>query len=348
MALTDVSVRSLPAPPAGFKIHLDDVVQGFGVRVSSGGTKTYVLTYGKDRRRVALGRVGIVTLAEARAEARRILAQRTLAGHKARSISFQEARTAFLAASERKNRTSTHKGYKSRLSRVEWGTKSLGDVTPRAVLAKLSELDSLPMEKRYTFVVLRTFFNWCVQNHHLDVSPIDRLAVPPISRSRERTLSSEELKAIWRACPDNAFGRTVKILAATGLRRGEVEHLVVDGDLANLSGDHTKNGRQFTVPMPAIALQLASQPRKWVGWGKSKKRLDEASKVANWTLHDLRRTYATIHAQLGTPPHIIEALLNHKSGIISGVAATYNRFQYIEPMREAVQNYEKHLTTLLE
>src|SRR5262245_391449 len=104
MALTDVSIRSLPAPEKGFKIHLDDVVQGFGVRTSHGGTKTFVLTYGKDRRRVALGRVGIVSLAEARAEARRILAQRTLAGHKARSIAFADAREAFLAHAGRKNR----------------------------------------------------------------------------------------------------------------------------------------------------------------------------------------------------------------------------------------------------
>jgi integrase len=82
--------------------------------------------------------------------------------------------------------------------------------------------------------------------------------------------------------------------------------------------------------------------RIFAGWGKSKERLDKKSGVSEWTLHDLRRTYATIQAQLGTPPHVIEALLNHKSGIISGVAQTYNRYHYLAEMKAAVSNFDAH------
>ena len=42
--LTDIAIRSLPAPASGQVIHLDDQLQGFGVRVSHGGSKTFVLT----------------------------------------------------------------------------------------------------------------------------------------------------------------------------------------------------------------------------------------------------------------------------------------------------------------
>ena len=51
-------------------------------------------------------------------------------------------------------------------------------------------------------------------------------------------------------------------------------------------------------------------------------------RIEPWTLHDLRRTCASGMAALGIAPHIVEAVLNHKSGTIKGVAAVYNRHQY--------------------
>jgi hypothetical protein len=68
---------------------------------------------------------------------------------------------------------------------------------------------------------------------------------------------------------------------------------------------------------------------------ETKYKLDGLSKVANWTLHDLRRTAATHMASLGVAPHVIERILNHSKGILGGVAGTYNRFQYLPEMRAA-------------
>jgi integrase len=69
--------------------------------------------------------------------------------------------------------------------------------------------------------------------------------------------------------------------------------------------------------------------------------------VNDWTLHDLRRTFATNLAALDAAPHVVERLLNHASGTISGVAAIYNRFQYAAQMRDAIEMWEKHLKKLL-
>ena len=69
--------------------------------------------------------------------------------------------------------------------------------------------------------------------------------------------------------------------------------------------------------------------------------------MAHWTLHDLRRTFSTIHARIGTPPHVTEALLNHKTGTRSPIQRIYDRHTYIPEMRVAIDNYDKHLTTLL-
>ena len=60
-----------------------------------------------------------------------------------------------------------------------------------------------------------------------------------------------------------------------------------------------------------------------------------------------RRYYATIHAQLGTPIHVIEKLLNHVSGSFGGVAGIYNRFQYQDEMHHAVDSYEKFIQSLI-
>jgi integrase len=84
------------------------------------------------------------------------------------------------------------------------------------------------------------------------------------------------------------------------------------------------------------------------GWSKSKERLDALCRIEPWTLHDLRRTFATQLASLATPPHIVERLLNHASGKISGVAAVYNRFQYMDEMRVALERWEAKLTRLLQ
>ncbi|MCW3477054.1 tyrosine-type recombinase/integrase [Limobrevibacterium gyesilva] len=288
-----------------------------------------------------------MSLADARTEAKRALAEKTLGKVKPKFLAYAEARDGYLKHVEGKNRASTYAGYKSRLSRIDWGRSNLADITPRDVLSKLKAFDEVPMEKRYAFVVLRSFFNWCVAEHHLDSSPMDKLSAPQKSDRRERVLTTDELNAIWNAATDDGFGHTVKVLMLTGQRRGEVQHITLEGDVANIPGAHTKNKRAHAFPVPVSASKLLSPAPKWVGWGKSKAALYKASKVANWTLHDLRRTYSTNLAALKVPPHIIEALLNHKTGVISGVAATYNRFLYLDEMRKAVAAYERWITPYL-
>jgi hypothetical protein len=64
--------------------------------------------------------------------------------------------------------------------------------------------------------------------------------------------------------------------------------------------------------------------------------------LAHFAQLDLRRTSATTHTRIGTPIHLVEAMLNHRSGTISGVAAIYIRHSYLEEMRNAVMVYERH------
>ena len=78
--LTDLAIRHLKPVPGKQVTYLDKSLKGFGVRVGA-ESMTYILTYGPNRTRVKLGEAGIVKLADARAKARTILAERQLGVH---------------------------------------------------------------------------------------------------------------------------------------------------------------------------------------------------------------------------------------------------------------------------
>ena len=70
------------------------------------------------------------------------------------------------------------------------------------------------------------------------------------------------------------------------------------------------------------------------------------AQVGPWRLHDLRRTLATRLAELGTLPHVIEALLNHVSGHKAGVAGVYNRATYRDEKRKALNAWAEHIAAM--
>jgi Arm DNA-binding domain len=92
--LTDMTVRSLN-PVTGKRVtYLDKSIKGFGVRITENGVKTFVLTYGEDRKRVKLGDLGILALKDAREKAKDILAQRQLnSADNTPSIAYEDGRT---------------------------------------------------------------------------------------------------------------------------------------------------------------------------------------------------------------------------------------------------------------
>ncbi|HUO00527.1 MAG TPA: hypothetical protein VMU69_30390 [Bradyrhizobium sp.] len=91
----------------------------------------------------------------------------------------------------------------------------------------------------------------------------------------------------------------------------------------------------------------------YAGRGKDKKAFEKRCGISGWTLHDLRRTFATRLAQLGTLPHVVERLLNHRLGaiktetILTDVAEVYNLATYLPEMRQAIDLWEQKLHSLL-
>ena len=74
---------------------------------------------------------------------------------------------------------------------------------------------------------------------------------------------------------------------------------------------------------------------------------DMAAPIPHWILHDLRRTAATGMARLNITPHVVDKVLNHVSGTIRGVAAVYNRFEYLQERRAALEAWGRYVGDLV-
>jgi integrase len=325
MRLTDLHIQKLPVPEKGQKTYWEE---GFGVRVSQGGSKSFVIMYGKDRRLKTIGRYPEMSLKTARTEAKRLL---TIQSSPTPTMSLAEARSAYLEACEKKNRPATVDNYRHYLKQLT--KESLSDVT----------VDDLP-DTSHAIMAGKVFFNWCIRHELVQKNPF---AYSQVSYGkRDRVLTPDEIKAVWQY-DHPPFSDYVKLMLLTGIRKGECVNLTVKDDTVYLAPDHTKNGKALTLPLTPMVEALLPIPY-FNGWSKGKKRMDEKTKTSGFTLHDLRRTCATIHAQIGTPIHIVEAMLNHASGTVSGVAAIYIRHNFLTEMRTAALQYEAYIAKLVD
>ncbi|MGD9715411.1 MAG: tyrosine-type recombinase/integrase [Thermomicrobiales bacterium] len=340
--LTDLTVRALPSPASGQVIHHDNQVIGFGVRVSQGGAKTFVLTYGKDRKRITLGRYPLVSLADAREEAKRKLALATLTGY-SKATPLQAVIKNFLTDAETRTRPRTHTGYKRLLNRHLTLTKAIQDVTTRNLGDIFDAIQDTPQERAHLINVVKMLFRYAQHNGYISTNPAIGFKVRK-PKPRKRVLTDNELKKIWNACPVTAYGTIVKLLILTGQRREEISHIVLrDGDLATIAGEFTKNHRDHLFPVRPETVALLEKDRTWGGWSKSKRELDKASGVGGYTLHDLRRTFRTNWAKLQLPREVAEKYINHVSGIQDPVEQTYDQHDYILEMRHNIEVYTNHV-----
>jgi integrase len=327
MKLTDLTIKALK-PPESFTTYWDTSLPGFGVRCSPKGKKTFTVMYGEDRQRVTIGVYPLMTLSDARNSAKHHLyAKNTPTGQKC----LNDARSNFLTECQNRLRPATIKQYRFHLDRLT--KENLDDI-------KRNDID---INNPYAVATLKAFFNWCIQNELIDRNPFQFIKAK--TNKRERVLLDEEIRAIW-AYDYPPYSNIVKLLFLTGLRRTEVMNLQLDGDIFRLPPEHTKNARGHTIPATTWAKQHYEE-FEFNGWSKGKSRMDRETGITDYVIHDIRRVYATLHAKIGTPIHVIEKLLNHQSGSVSGLVAVYNRYNYQIEATKAVTNYEKYLKEII-
>jgi integrase len=235
----------------------------------------------------------------------------------------------------------------------------LEEIDRRTIAVLLGQIEQTkgPVARNRVRSALSGFFAWAITEGLLEANPVQGTAKVNEGSGRERVLTQEELRKLWRSLGDDRFSDIIRLLVLTGQRRNEIGHLQwSEVELARklivLPATRTKNGRKHELPLSQQALAIIErQPRRnsseflfsdvegFKNWDYGKQRLDQRTRIAQYTLHDLRRTAATHMAELGVQPHIIEAVLNHVSGHKGGVAGIYNRAKYADEMRSALQRY---------
>ena len=128
-----------------------------------------------------------------------------------------------------------------------------------------------------------------------------------------------------------------------------------------IPAERSKNGKPHVVPLSNYAMKLLDEVPQFVdcdlvftttrmspisSFSKALRRLHAVSATSDWHLHDLRRTATSGMAGLGVEPHVAEKVLNHISGVISGVAAVYNRHDYMNEKRNALTRWGQFLEAL--
>jgi integrase len=260
-----------------------------------------------------------------------------------------------------------------------WRGRTVHDVTKRDVIDLVEGIEQdRPILANRVLAAVRKWFNWLAARDVINASPCAGVVPPAKEKARDRRFTDAEIKALWPACgrsePDGEggigepFGSFVRLLLLTGQRRSEVagmrwSELDLEKCSWTLSAARTKNKRAHAVPLSSQAAAIIRGVKRIAGsdhvftttglsglggFSRAKERLDYRMKAANpWTFHDLRRTCATGMADIGIPPHIVEAVLNHASGHKAGVAGIYNRAAYAVEKADALQRWADHVEQLV-
>jgi integrase len=348
----------------------DSAVQGFGARRQRNGVYFYVRYRANGSQVVrSLGRLGALTPDTARAKARQLLG--TVAGGVdpfASSSCSETFATAIDFYLERK-RASLKPGSFSEIERylrrysAQLHRLNLGDIDQRNIAIVLNQIEQSrgPVARNRARSALSAFWTWAIQEALTKVNPVAGTRKADEAGSRERVLTQDELRKLWAGLGGDAFSNIVRLLLLTGARRNEIGRLSwPEVNLANrqivLPADRCKNGREHTIPLSTQALAIIEGiPRRnssaylfsdhagYNDWDRAKARLDARVPIAPWTLHDLRRTCATMMAELGVQPNVIEIAINHVSGHKAGVAGIYNRSKMTDAVRDGLQKWADHL-----
>lgn len=359
---------------------------GFGVKVTPKDRKVFLVMYrvagaGSRLRKYTIGPYGRITLPMARAQAQKIFAAR-LDGRdpaeekkqfRRRLVADRVDALVDTFIQERVSQTRTVRRITNLLRRdviAHWGAKSIHEIKKRDVSELVTEISHRNAHAAYRLLkTLKTFFRWCVGRAIIDFSPAEGVQSNFRDVSRDRVLTDHELVAVIQGARRMPwpYGGIVEFLALTGQRREEVAQLKwheIDspGRTWSMPAERSKNNRAHMVhlsePAWAVISQHLVEPDAYIfgtsrgknfqAFARGKRALDRLCQVSGWRLHDLRRTVVSGMARLGVAPHVADKILNHQSGTISGVAAVYQRHEFLAERKEALDRWGAHVAQTVE
>jgi len=384
MALTDLQVKRF-APRE--KMYEESDSKGLYIRILPTGLKTWIFRYVFDgsRRRMVLGRYPAVSLAEARqahskaqADAEKGIdpAAVALEAKRARKAAptFRELIDELwdIELKGKKSGAETKRLIEKDVTPL-WGKRRVQDITRRDVVLLLDNIRSrAPITANRVHGALGRAFNFAAERGIIVDSPCTRIR-KPLETPRDRVLSDDEIRTFWYGLDSvdiyPATRCALRLILITGQRPGEVagmEWSELDGDLWIIPPGRMKNGLEHKVPTTRMFHDILEEVRPYSGdkqfvFASSHK--GGTSPIAVRTMarsvtrhrieigikkpfvpHDLRRTVRTRFAELGIDDVTAEKVLGHQ---LQGVLKTYNRHEYAEEKRAALEAWEDKLRFIL-
>jgi integrase len=340
--------------------------RGFGVVVTAAGVRSFVMNYraARRQRRYTIGRWPDWSVLQAVKEARDLRQRIDRGEDPLDGRRKQDAATAttFKAIAE-EYLTREGKGLRSidqrratfeRLVYPTLSNQQIADIKRSDIVQLLDKIEDErgPRMAHVTLAYLSKVFNWHASRSDDFRSPVVRGMgrVKPKERARERILTDDELRAVWRAAEASTepFGRMVRFILLISARRTEAAAMAWN-ELAK--GEWTlpaaRNKTKVDLIRPLSAEARAVLPAKVdgcpfvfstngtnpiSGFGRFKLTFDKACGVTGWTLHDLRRTARTLMSRAGVNTDIAERCLGH---VIGGIRGVYDKYEYLEEKRDA-------------
>jgi len=374
---TDIAIRNLAAGNTRREIP-DLGCAGLYVIVQPSGKKSYAVRFRFDGRPKKLTLPRGLTLAAARKLAGDALLAveqgRDPAAAKAtrQKIKAAKANTVqalcenYLTREAGKLRTGhARQRVLERLVYPEIGGTTLADLKRSHIVAMLDKIEDECGAKMadLTLAYVRKIFNWHASRVDDFNSPLARNMSRYDAKAHQgtRVLNDDEIRRLWDATgpsEESPFHALIRFLLLTGARRREVTELPwneIDGTNWLLPAARHKNKTDLTRPLskttmtvlrgvPTIAggrLVFSLDGVHPLSLTEPTAALKEATGVAGWRVHDLRRTARTLLSRAGVDSDIAERCLGHT---ISGVRRIYDHHNFHREMLEA---YEK-LSALIE
>jgi integrase len=384
LTLTPRFVAKLQPTPQRIVDVWDAYMTGLGVRVFPSGAKTWSLRYrvGHQLRRMTLGSVDVLSLADAREAARDAL-KKVAAGHDP-ALEKQERREAdtvgeFAKTYLEKYAKPRKKSWKVDQMRMQqdilphWRNRLMKDVTRRDVRELLDGIAArpAPIVANRTRSLLHKFFRVAIQFDVVASNPVADTERPGVEKARDRVLTADEVRTFWQTCdrlsPEMSGFYRLRLLTAQ--RGGEVASMRWgDVDLEQgwwtIPGTVTKNKLPHRVPLSAPVLRILQELRAnaddrlktqkrpkqpaFVLQGARGKRQQAAAfatfSIGDFRGHDLRRTAASMMASGGVPRLTISKILNH---VEHGVTKVYDRHSYDLEKQAALDWWAARLDRIL-
>ncbi len=247
------------------------------------------------------------------------------------------------------------------------GERPIHAIKRSEIVRLLDEIEDKtgPRMADVTLAVLRRVFTWHALRDDDFSSPIVRgmNRQRAAEHRRSRILDDAEIRRLWAATTDKtAFSALIRFLLLTSARRTEAAGMCwdeIEGDVWVLPKSRSKTKVDVIRPLSKAALALVEQmpqiddcPYVFISTASTpirqfstpKAKLDAASSVTGWRLHDLRRTARSLLSRAGVNADVAERCLGHA---MPGIRATYDRHRYLDEMAHAFEALAAQVETIV-